>query len=73
MISRHIGRILPDLSGIRHQEADIKRDFVEARGGESIFHADGVATRFHVPIRSGLVSSDLRTGLFQIFGFEKEN
>jgi hypothetical protein len=31
-----------------------------------------VATRFHVPIRSGLVSSDLRTGLFQIFSFEKQ-
>jgi len=49
----------------------IFRDFIEARGGERIFIEDAVATRFHVPIRSGLVSLDLRTGLFQIFGFEK--
>ena len=33
----------------------IFRDFIEARGGEQIFIEDAVATRFHVPIRSGLV------------------
>ena len=33
----------------------IFRDFIEARGGERIFIEDAVATRFHVPIRSGLV------------------
>ena len=70
MISRHIGRILPGLRSIRHQGLYIFRDFIEARGGERIFIEDAVATRFHVPIRSGLVSSDLRTGLFQFFDFE---
>jgi len=50
---------------------EIYWDFIKARGGERIFIEDAVATRFHVPIRTGLVSSDLRTGLFQIFGFEK--
>ena len=34
MISRHIGRILPDLRG--NQEVDIYRDFLKARGGEYI-------------------------------------
>ena len=70
-IRRHIGQILPDLRSIRPQGLYIFRDFIEARGGERIFIEDAVATRFHVPIRSGLVSSDLRTELFQIFSFEK--
>ena len=50
----------------KHQASGIVnfRDFIEARGGERIFIEDAVATSFHVPIRSGLVSSNLRFCLF---------
>ena len=37
------------------------------------FMQDKVATRFHVSIRSGLVSSGLRISWVKIFGFEKKN
>jgi hypothetical protein len=43
------------LRSIRPQGLYIFRDFIEARGGERIFIEDAVATRFHVPNRSGLV------------------